>query len=340
MEYVGMDLHQKYAQLCVLDEDGGIIEETRVPTTHSALSRWFGRGDRTLRVAVEASGSSPWVDRLLRELGHEVFVVNPRRVRLIAEATLKTDKVDAHTLARLVRIDPDFMAPITPRSEQAQYGRGIHRVRSNLVRCRTRMINAVRGILRSFGYVLRRWDAANFATRIQEEPLPIELAALVHPLVQAIAQHTDHIHELDRDIAALARDRPEVRRMHEIPGIGLVTAHAFVLCIDNPRRFPDSRDVGAYLGLHPRIRQSGDVSRRGRTTRQGDSYVRTLLVQAAHSVMRSKTDTELKRFGLRLAERVGKKKAAVAVARKLAVLMHLLWVRNASFDTLPHQVAA
>ncbi len=335
MAYVGMDLHQKTTALCVVDDAGEVIERTQLRTTRAALSGWFV-GRARMQVAMEAGGESPWVDRLLRGLGQEVYVVNPHRVRLIAESTLKTDTIDAEVLARLLRIDPAFLSPIRPRSETAQLGRSVLRVRRSLVEARTRFINTVRGLCRAFGYPRIRCSSEAFAERYSEHlsELPSGLRGTVEPLVSEVASLTEEIGRHDRWLRQLAKEDGTLKQLTTIPGVGPLVAFAFVLCIDDAHRFPVSRDVGAYLGLRPRLRSSGSVSRQGRITREGDPYVRTLLVQAAHALLHSKADSDLKRFGEKLSGRVGKRKAVIALARKLAVLMHRLWVTGEAYEPL------
>lgn len=326
MDCVGMDVHQKFSELCVVDDAGEVVERATVSTTEKALRRWFTR--ETMRVAVEASSVSPWVDRLLRELGHEVYVVNPRRVRLIAEATLKTDKVDAETLARLVRIDPKFLSPITHRSEESRQQRAVLRVRAVIVETRSKMISVVRGLVKQFGKRIPAYSADLFVERFREfaDQLDPAVVTAVTPLVDEIEALGLRIDTADAEVKALASQREVVERLDEIPGIGELVAVAFVLCIDDPKRFKDSRDVAGFLGLRPAMRSSADVKHYGRVTKQGDRYMRSLLLQAAHAAMKSRKDSDIKRFGERLLGRVGKAKAHVAVARKLAVLMHRLWV--------------
>jgi len=179
MDYCGIDLHAEYSQVCILDEDGEVMETSRVRTSRKALERFFCR-DR-MRVALEAGGSSPWVSRLLGSLGHEVVVCSPRRVRLIAESSLKNDKVDAEVLARLVRLDPEFLKPIKHRSEQAQRLRGNLKVRSAMVEARTKWINTIRGLLRSFGYNVSGKVAHTFVERVDLMKLPDDLRRLSRP---------------------------------------------------------------------------------------------------------------------------------------------------------------
>jgi transposase len=334
MEYCGIDLHAEYSQICILDEDGEVMETSRVRTSRKALERFFRRGP--MRVVMEAGVSSPWVSRLLESLGHEVVVCSPRRVRLIAESKLKNDRVDAEVLARLVRLDPEFLKPIQHRSEEAQLLRANLKVRSAMVEARTKWINTVRGLLRSFGYKVSGKAPHTFVDRVERLKLPEELRAVIEPLLEQLDLLTGEIIRRNERLEEMAKDLPEVEHLRQIPGVGPVVATYFVLTVDDPHRFRSSRDVASFFGLRPSMRQSASASHFGRITKEGDPEMRRLLVQAAHGCFRTKADSELKRWALALSERKGKGKAAVALARKLAVLMHHLWVTGEIYQAFPN----
>lgn len=338
MEYFGMDLHQKYSEICELSEAGMVTGTARIPTTRSALLRWFGHRERA-RICIEASGTSPWVDRLLRELGHEVVVCNPHRVRLIAESTLKNDRIDAETLARLVRMDPQLLRPIRHRQEGTQRVRGLLKVRRTLVKSRTACINGVRGLLKSFGYRLPKCDANRFATRMVTVELPPTMRQMVAPLVATVADLSARLSELDQQVQVQGHTYPEVKRLQQVPGVGPVVALAFVMCLEDPQRFKRSRDVAGFLGLRPQLRASASSTHQGRITKQGDREMRRLLLQAAHAALRTRQDSALKSWGLTLMGRIGKQRALVALARKLAVVMHRLWITGAEYESFPGQAA-
>jgi len=338
MEYCGIDLHAEYSQICILDEDGEVMETSRVRTSRKALERFFGR-DR-MRLVMEAGGSSPWVSRLLDSLGHEVVVCSPRRVRLIAESKLKNDRVDAEVLARLVRLDPDFLQPIQHRSEEAQVLRANLKVRSAMVEARTKWINTVRGLLRSFGYKVSGKAPHTFADRVDQMELPPELRAVLEPLLEQLDLLSGEITRRNDHLEEMVKELPEVEHLREIPGVGPVVATYFVLTIDDPNRFKNSRDVASFFGLRPSMRESASVSHYGRITKEGDPEMRRLLVQAAHACLLTKADSELKSWALALAERKGRGKAVVALARKLAVLMHHLWVTGEVYQANPNKPAA
>jgi transposase len=339
MDYCGIDLHQKHSEICILEETGAVIEQMRISTTRTALDRFFGRRE-VMRVALEAGGSSPWVSRLIAEHGHDVVVCSPRRVRLIAESTLKNDQEDAEVLARLVRLDPVFLKPIQHRSESAQRLRAKLLVRRALVDARTAWINQVRGILRSFGYRVAGNNADTFVARVDLMKLPTELAEVLEPLLNQLDLVSGQIDSCNKELDELGESIPEVAHLAEIPGVGLIVALYFVLTIDDPTKFRRSRDIAAFFGLRPTMRASADVSSYGRITKEGDPEMRRLLVQAALALMNSKRDTALKRWATQLEARRGKAKARVALARKLAVLMHHLWITGETYQNFPDQIAA
>lgn len=335
MEYCGIDLHTEYSQICILSEDGEVMETSRIRTSRPRLTRFFGSRE-PMRVVMEAGGSSPWVSRLLGSLGHEVVVCSPRRVRLIAESKLKNDRVDAELLARLVRLDPEFLRPIQHRSEEAQLLRANLKVRSAMVEARTKWINTVRGLLRSFGYKVAGKSPGTFVDRVNRMKLPDELRAMIEPLLEQLDLLSSEIKRRNEHVEEMVKDLPEVDHLREIPGVGPVVATYFVLTIDDPQRFRNSRDVASFFGLRPSMRESALVTHFGRITKEGDPEMRRLLVQAAHACLLTKADSELKQWALTLAQRKGKGKAAVALARKLAVLMHRLWVTGEVYQAFPN----
>ena len=335
MEYCGIDLHAEYSQTCILDEDGEVMETSRVRTSRKALERFFRR--KPMRVVIEAGGSSPWFSRLLQSIGHEVVVCSPGRVRLIAESKLKNDRVDAEVLARLVRLDPEFLQPIQHRSERAQLLRANLKVRSAMVEARTKWINTVRGLLRSFGYKVSGKAPHTFVDRVDKMDLPDDLKMVIDPLLEQLDLLTGEIECRNEHLEEMVKDLPEVEHLRQIPGVGPVVATYFVLTIDDPNRFKKSRDVASFFGLRPSMRESASAKHFRRITKEGDPEMRRLLVQAAHACLITKADSELKNWAIALAERKGKGKAAVALARKLAVLMHHLWITGEVYQAFPNK---
>ena len=334
----GMDLGDNYSYLCLIDtESGQLIEGSRLRTTPEAMRRRFD-SERPLHVAIEVGTHSPWVSRLLTECGHKVLIANPRKTRLIYGERRKTDKLDAEKLARLARADPELLYPVEHRGCDSQAHLAVIHSREALVRSRTQMINHVRGTVKSFGYRLPKCSTPSFHKKVPGH-LPSELAEILGPIVETVGSLTEKIKDYDRHIEELAAERyPETRLLRQVSGVGSLTALTFVLTLEDPQRFAESRSVGAYLGLAPGIDQSGEQDPQKRISGEGDEMLRRLLVSSAHYILGPfAPDSDLRRHGEKIAERGGKnakKRAVVAVARKLSVLLHRLWVSGEVYEPL------
>jgi transposase len=334
----GLDLGDNYSYLCLIDtKSGEVIEEGRLRTTPEALRRRF-RSERPLRVAIEAGTHSPWVSRLLEECAHEVLVANPRKVRLIYSNKRKTDEIDAENLARLARLDPKLLYPLKHRSEDSQAHMAIIRSRQALVDCRTQLVNHVRGAVKSFGHRLPKCPARSFHKRAAEH-IPEALRPALEPILEQIGSLTERIRQYDRKLETICEEHyPETQLLRQVEGIGPLTALTFVLTLEDPYRFEKSRTVGAYLGLVPARNQSGDRDPQKRISKEGDEMLRKLLVSGAHYVLGPfGSDSDLRRHGEKIASRGGKnskKRAVVAVARKLSVLLHSLWMSAEVYEPL------
>lgn len=331
---VGLDVGDKHSQVCVLDFAGDVIEESRIRTTPTGIERYFGGKDPAL-VTLEVGTHSPWISRALQSSGHQVIVANARKVRLIHGSSRKNDRLDAEKLARLTRYDARLLAPIKHRGAKAQADLARVRSRDVLVRSRTALVVHVRGSVKSFGARLPSGSTTAFPARVREH-LPIELRAALEPVLVSIENLTQRIKQVDKEIAELvARDYPSTRVLQQVSGVGPLTALTFQLVLEDPSRFSKSREVGPYLGLTPGERQSGDHNPKRRITKEGDPLLRRLLVQCAHYILRSKTDSDLKRAAERILAGGGhRSKAVTAVARKLAVLLHHLWVTGEVYEPL------
>jgi transposase len=334
---IGLDLGDRNRWYCVVDEAGQIQLEQRVRTNAKALQEVFGTMPRS-RVALETGTHSPWISRWLSELGHEVIVAHARKVRLIGESRKKDDRRDAQTLARLAGIDPELLCPVKHRSAQAQADLTVIRARAGLVRARTALVNTARGLAKSYGERLRGCNVRNMNPE-KAESLSPELQRALEPLLSAIAELSERICEYNQRIEALAQaSYPQVALLKQIKGVGTLIALTFLLTLEDPHRFRKSRDVGCYLGLQPGRRNSGQSEPQMHISKEGDPYLRTLLVQGAQHILGPfGVDCDLRRWGLKLAERGGrngKKRAIVATARKLAVLLHHLWVSGEVYEPL------
>jgi len=335
---IGLDLGDRYSQLCAVDGDGVVVAEERVATTRTALAARLA-GVAPCRVVVEAGTHAGWVSRALEAAGHEVLVANSRKLRWLYGNEHKTDRVDATYLARVGRWDPTLLAPVRVRRAEADGALRLLRARASLVRARTRLINHVRGAVKSVGARLPACDATSFARRVTAQ-VPVELAGALQPVLAQIAALTATIARYDRTIEEVATTQyPVTARLRQVTGVGALTALAFVLTVDDPTRFPNGRAVGAYFGLCPRRADSGSQRPQLGITKCGDGLVRQLLVQAAHYILGPfGPDCQLRRWGMVLAQRGGKnakKRAVVAVARKLASLLYSLWVHDTRYEPLP-----
>jgi transposase len=334
----GLDLGDKYSYLCLIDQaDGEVIEEGRLRTTPDALRRRFA-SEQQLRIAIEAGTHSPWVSRVLEECGHEVLVANARKLRFIYANKRKTDEVDAENLARLARVDPKLLHPLRHRGEGSQAHLAIIRSREALVSTRTQLVNHVRGAVKSFGARLPKCPARSFHNRAPEH-IPEALLPALGPILEQIGSLTERIREYERQLETISKEHyPETDLLRQVEGIGPLTALAFVLTVEDPYRFERSRSVGAYLGLVPATDRSGDRDPQKRISKEGDEMLRRLLVGSAHYILGPfGSDSDLRRHGEKIASRGGKnakKRAVVATARKLAVLLHSLWVTGAVYDPL------
>jgi transposase len=334
-ETAGIDLGDKVSRYCLLNEEGQVIEEGTFRNTDGSIRKCFGQWGRT-RIALETGTQSGWISRLLSSYGHEVIVAHARELRGITHSDRKNDRNDAEKLARYARLDPELLHPVQHRNEQQQIDLSAVRARDALVRARTLLVNAARGLAKVHGERLPATVTKTFGQRAQQKMSLVLLYAL-RPLLAQIDQLSVQIEHYDSLLERIAEARyPETIRLRSIPSVGPITTLTFVLTVADPERFAHSRDVGAYLGLQPRQHQSGERDPQLGITKCGNQYLRKLLVQCAHYTLgHFGRDSGLRQWGLALAERGGKnakKRAIVAVARKLAVLLHRLWVSGEQYQ--------
>lgn len=328
---VGLDLGDKTSRVYVVSAAGDRVREATIPTTRPAVERFFGAQPRS-RVVLEVGTHSPWVSRTLTALGHEALVANPSAMYARKRRRHRNDRMDAEFLARQGRADRELLHPIQHRTVQAQEHLELLRARDQVVQARTKLINHVRGAVKSLGERLPRCDANVFAKRMPAH-VPTTVRAATGPLLQLIQTMTEQIRAFDRHVAAVtAAQYPVAQRLQQPAGVGPLTALAFVLLVEDPTRFRKSRDVGAYFGLVPRLDESSESRPQLRIAKAGDGLGRRLLVSAAQYILGPFGPAcDLRRHGERIAQRGGKnakKRAVIAVARKLAVLLHRLWITD------------
>jgi transposase len=340
---IGIDLGDVWGHYCLIDQDGNVVEQGRVKMTRRAMSDHFADLSPT-RIAIEAGAQSLWVSEHLSGMGHEVLVANPRELRAISDSDRKHDPADAEKLARYARVDPRILRPIRHRSSLAHGDLVFIRSRAVLVETRTRLSNAARSLVKPFGFRLPPISVSGYAKKSVER-IPERLKAAISPLLALIDALTDQIATFDREITRMAEAKyPETFALQQVHGVGALTAVTFVLTLEDKNRFRSSRDAGCFLGLQPRRSQSGRSDPQLGITKAGDRYLRTLLVQCAHHILGPfGPPTALQVWGRKLAARGGKngrKRAVVAVARKLAVLLHRLWVTQAGYEPMRGSVVA
>ena len=332
---IGLDLGDRRSRACVISADGTVLEARSVATEVAALTRWVQRYPRA-RVVMEVGTHSPWVSRTLSALGHETVVANPSELYGRRRRRRRNDKLDAEQLGRLGRADPALLHPVQHRGERAQVDRAILQAREVCVSARTQMINHVRGTVKALGTRLSPCSAEVFATRVAGE-VPAALGPALTPVLTQIAALTQQIRAYDRMVEALGTTQyPETARLRQVAGVGALTALAYVLVVETPEHFPRPRALGSYFGLVSRLDESGEWQPQLPITKAGNRLVRQLLVQAAQYILGPfGPPSDLRQWGERLMQRGGKnakKRAVIAVARKLAVLLHRLWATGAAYE--------
>ena len=339
---VGVDLGDQWSQYCILGLEGERLSEGQVGTTPADVAEFFG-SIMPARVVIEVGTHSAWVQEIIAGCGHEVLVANPRLMEGSKRRKRKNDRIDANKLARLGRVDPQSLHPIKHRSREVRQDLVMLRARDALVAVRTELINTTRGLVKSMGTRLPKCSSRSFGHKAGEA-IPEPVREALQPLVQLAEGLSVCIAGYDRRIEELASGKyGHTKMLRQVKGVGPITALAYVLTLENPERFAKSRDVGPYVGLVPRQEDSGESQPQLGISKAGDTMVRKLLVGSAQYILGPfGPDTDLRRYGLRLCERGGKnakKRAAVAVARKLAVLLHRLWVTGEVYEPLGYKAS-
>ena len=334
---VGVDLGDQWSRYCILGLQGETLSEGNLQTTQTEVAEFF-HALPPARVAIEVGTHSAWMQEVIAGEGHEVLVANPRLMEGSKRRKRKNDRIDAHKLARLGRVDPQSLHPITHRSREVRQDLVLLRAREALVEARTELINATRGLGKSLGTRLPKCSSRSFGHKVVDA-IPAEIRETLLPLVQLADGMSACIRNFDRRIEELASEKyGHTTLLRQVKGVGPLTSLAYVLTLEKAERFPKSRDVGPYVGLVPKQEDSGESQPQLGISEAGDTMVRKLLVGSAHYILGPfGPDTDLLRYGLRLCERGGKnakKRAAVAVARKLAVLLHRLWVSGEVYEPL------
>jgi len=334
---IGMDLGDKKIMVCVLNENIEKILKKEISNSKKELNKLISKYKNSkIIVALETGTHSPWISRHLEKLGCEVLVGNSRKLRMIYKNDRKSDEQDAEMLARIAKLDPELLSPIKHRSEKCHADLTLVKSRVVLLDSRKKIINNIRSISKTFGERLPSCTAKYFHKKVLEF-IPEILKESLLPLLETIEHLTKQIDYFDKKMTELSEEKyPETKILKQITGVGPITSLAFVLTLETPDKFEKSRDVGAFLGMVPRRDQSGRIDKQLPISKKGDSYVRQSLVNCAQYILGVfGKDCDLRRFGERIMIRGGKngkKRAVVAVARKLSVLMHKLWKTGDIYD--------
>lgn len=340
---IGMDLGDKRNVIVVFDENGQEAQPVTISNTSQALQKFFSKHTGA-DVVIEAGTHSAWISRLLKSMGHHVCIGNPRKLRAIWDADDKSDERDARILALIYRMEPRLLHEIHHRSEEAQATLAILKGRDQLVATRTKLANHVRGTLKTLGVSLKGCSPQSMPDKAPDQ-IPSEFWPSVAAVLETIGHLNGQIRELDKEMNRLCKKKyPETEHLLQVPGVGPITALTFVLTLEDPNRFENSRSAGAFAGLTPKRDQSGDTDKQLHITKAGSPMLRRLLVTAAQYILGPfAPDSALRRCGERIAARGGKRSkrcAVVAVARKLAVLLHRLWSDKSIYKPFPNGAPA
>ena len=336
----GVDIGDKRSYVRLVGLDGELLEEVKVPTRPAAIEKYFRSWPR-LRVVLESGGQTNWIRRLIAELGHEVMVADARQLRLISQSYSKNDRNDAYWLAELGRTNPALLALVEPRGQQVEQHRSWLKGRRTLVESRTKLVNSVRGIAKSHGIRFGTCGMTKWAAAVEEQ-CPAVLQTILEPMARIIAALTQEIKELDRRLEKLGKEQYGVTQLlRSVDGVGPLTSLAYVLELNNDvGRVKRSRQMGAVVGCRPKQRDSGESSPELGITKTGNGELRRLLVQSSQRILEPfGVDSDLRRWGLGLAARGkkrAKRRAVVAAARKLAVLLHAMWLKNEVWKPFPN----
>lgn len=332
--YVGLDVSLKSTSICVVDREGSVLLEECVPSEPDAIAEFVHtNAPEVQRVGLESGPTSVWLWRELARRDVPVVCIDARHAKAALSMQInKTDRNDAVGIARIMQTG--WYREVQIKSPDSHATRALINTRALLVKISRDLENQIRGLLKTEGLVIGRAKEGVFSRRAQAllEARP-DLAAIVTPLLESRASVRQQLATLERRVRQLANNTAVTRRFMSAPGIGPVTALAFMASIDDPARFRRSRSVGAYLGLTPRRHASGEVDWNGRISKCGNTLVRTYLFEAAGVLLtRVAQWCSLKAWGLRVAKRSGMKKARTAVARKFAVILHRMWRDGSDFQ--------
>ena len=333
-QYVGLDVSQKETSVCVVDERGRVVYEGKAKSEPGALTALIRkRAPKAERIGFETGAMASWLWHELRRVDLPVVCIDARHAHAVLSVRMnKSDENDARGLAELVRVG--WYREVKVKSGESQKIRAMLVARSRLVGIRRDIENQVRSMIKEYGLLFPRAIGLQFRKQvIKLLGEGHQLQGIITPLLAIHEQVCREQAAFDEEVRRLAKSDETVRRLMTVPGVGMVTALTFRYTIDDPSRFRSASTVGAYLGLTPRRNQSGKMDTNGRISRWGDRLLRSYLFEAATVLLhRTKKWSTLKAWGMKLAKRIGMKKAKVAIARKIAVILHCIWVDGTSFE--------
>jgi transposase len=333
-QYVGLDVSQRETSVCVVNETGQVVFEGKAKSDPGALTALLRKhAPRAERIGFETGAMASWLWHEFRRVDLPVVCIDARHAHAALSVRMnKSDQNDARGLADLVRVG--WYREVKVKSEESQRVRSILVARSRLVGIRRDIENQVRSMIKEYGLLFRRAIGPQFRKQVTDLlGEGHQLGAIIAPLLSVHEQVCEQQGKFDDEVRRLAKSDEVTRRLMTVPGVGVVTALTFRHTIDDPSRFQSASSVGAYLGLTPRRNQSGETDTNGRISRWGDCLLRTYLFEGATVLLhRTKKWSPLKAWGMKLAKRIGMKKAKVAIARKIAVILYCIWVDGTSFE--------
>jgi transposase len=340
--YIGLDVSLKQTSICVVDQSGVMVREGVVESDPEAIASFVrSKAPGTVRIGIETGPTTTWLWTELKRLGLPVICIDARHAKAVLKMQInKSDRNDAAGIARIMQTG--WFKEVRVKDLDSHAVKALLASRALLVKIKRDLENQVRGLLKNLGLVIGRAKFDVFAVRaeglVENRP---ELAAVIRPLLEARKAIEQQVDNLDRKVLKLARHDVQVRRFMTVPGVGPITALCFKATIDDPARFRRSRSVGAYIGLTTRRHASGEIDWSGRISKCGDAMMRMYLFEAAGVLLtRVPKWSGLKAWGAKLAKRNGLRKAKVAVARKLAVILHRMWIDGTEFNWSTKKAAA
>jgi len=338
-DFIGIDIGNKLNFICVLNREGKELFVGSIPNTKEAMLEYFDSIEKS-SVVLEVCSHSPWISKLLVSIGHDVFICNPRKLSSVTQNIKKSDEEDCQMLAKLLLTGKHLLSPVHHAKEDAMRDFLLIKSRRSLVKCRTILINNSRGVVKAFGERISPNLSPDAFHKYAGASLKKETYEKIKDLIVVVGKTTDQILKYEKNINTLIKKKyPAAQLLQTINGVGPLTSLTYVLTIDDPARFEKSRDVGAFLGLVPRRDQSGDKDKQLPITKAGSKLLRSLLLNCANFILSEKgEDNQIKRFGLKIrgdgTSKSRSNKAKVAVARKLSVIMHQLWISNTPFISI------